>query len=176
MFLVDTEKGRIVEDEEIKDEICRGKPYGKWLRENKISLADIDVSPPTATGREYASLVQRQKTFGYTQEDLSFLMGPMANAGDEPRGSMGTDTPLAVLSDRPQLLFNYFKQHFAQVLQMGTVDHAGQRLAGGERGDHENGEFRHQVEWLFADPACGRPRVRHRRRSWRPDGRLRLDH
>jgi len=115
MFLVDTELGRIVEDEEIKDAVCKARPYGKWLRENKISLADIDASPPSATLREYASLVQRQKTFGYTQEDLSFLMAPMAQNGDEPRGSMGTDTPLAVLSDRPQLLFNYFKQHFAQV-------------------------------------------------------------
>ncbi|HYQ41108.1 MAG TPA: glutamate synthase large subunit [Polyangiaceae bacterium] len=115
MFLVDTELGRIVEDEEIKDAVCKARPYGKWLRENKISLADIDASPPSATRREYASLVQRQKTFGYTQEDLGFLMAPMAQNGDEPRGSMGTDTPLAVLSDRPQLLFNYFKQHFAQV-------------------------------------------------------------
>src|SRR6478736_6785138 len=115
MFLVDTELGRIVEDEEIKDAVCKARPYGKWLSENKISLADIDASPPSATRREYASLVQRQKTFGYTQEDLGFLMAPMAQNGDEPRGSMGTDTPLAVLSDRPQLLFNYFKQHFAQV-------------------------------------------------------------
>ena len=115
MFLVDTELGRIVEDDEIKEQVCKSKPYGKWLRENKISLAEIDVAPPTATNREYASLIQRQKTFGYTQEDISFLMAPMAEKGDEPRGSMGTDTPLAVLSDRPQLLFNYFKQHFAQV-------------------------------------------------------------
>jgi glutamate synthase (NADPH/NADH) large chain len=115
MFLVDTTQGRIVNDDEIKDQVCRSKPYGKWLRDNKVSLAEIDVSPPTATNREYASLIQRQKTFGYTQEDISFLMAPMAEKGDEPRGSMGTDTPLAVLSDRPQLLFNYFKQHFAQV-------------------------------------------------------------
>jgi glutamate synthase domain-containing protein 2/glutamate synthase domain-containing protein 3 len=115
MFLVDTEKGRIVEDEEIKDEICRKKAYGKWIRENKIALSDIEASPPTATAREHTTLLQRQKVFGYTQEDLKLLMGPMAAAGDEPRGSMGTDTPLAVLSDRPQLVFSYFKQHFAQV-------------------------------------------------------------
>jgi glutamate synthase (NADPH) large chain len=115
MFLVDTEKGRIVEDEEIKDEICRKKAYGKWLRENKIALADIEASPPTATAREHTTLLQRQKVFGYTQEDLRFLMAPMAEKGEEPRGSMGTDTPLAVLSDRPQLMFAYFKQHFAQV-------------------------------------------------------------
>jgi glutamate synthase (NADPH/NADH) large chain len=115
MFLVDTEKGRIVEDEEIKDEICKKKPYGRWIRENKISLSEIEVSPPTATRRETTTLLQRQKVFGYTQEDLSFLMAPMAEKGDEARGSMGTDTPLAVLSDEPQPLFNYFKQHFAQV-------------------------------------------------------------
>jgi glutamate synthase (NADPH) large chain len=115
MFLVDTEAGRIVEDEELKEEISRRKPYGRWLRENKIALSSIDESPPTATRRELASLVQRQKVFGYTEEDLRFLMAPMAERGEEAVGSMGTDTPLAVLSDQPQLLFNYFKQHFAQV-------------------------------------------------------------
>jgi glutamate synthase (NADPH/NADH) large chain len=115
MFLVDLEAGRIVEDEELKEEISRRKPYGRWLRENKIALSSIDESPPTATRRELASLVQRQKVFGYTEEDLRFLMAPMAEKGEEATGSMGTDTPLAVLSDQPQLLFNYFKQHFAQV-------------------------------------------------------------
>ncbi|HWA74748.1 MAG TPA: glutamate synthase large subunit [Polyangiaceae bacterium] len=115
MFLVDTEKGRIVEDEEIKDEICKRKPYAKWLRENKIALDEIEFSPPSATYRERASMLDRQKIFGYTQEDLRMLISPMASAGEEAVGSMGTDTPLAVLSDEPQLLFNYFKQHFAQV-------------------------------------------------------------
>jgi glutamate synthase (NADPH/NADH) large chain len=115
MFLVDTEAGRIVEDEELKDEIARRKPYGRWLRENKIALSEIDASPPTATRREHASLLQRQKAFGYTEEDLRLLMAPMAEKGEEATGSMGTDTPLAVLSDQPQLLFHYFKQHFAQV-------------------------------------------------------------
>ena len=115
MFLVDTERGRIVEDEEIKDSIARRKPYGRWLRESKIALSEIEVSPPTATRREQASLLERQKVFGYTQEDLRMLMAPMAEKGEEAVGSMGTDTPLAVLSDEPQLLFNYFKQHFAQV-------------------------------------------------------------
>jgi glutamate synthase domain-containing protein 2/glutamate synthase domain-containing protein 3 len=115
MFLVDTEAGRIVEDEELKDEIAHRKPYGRWLRENKIALSEIDISPPTATRREHASLLQRQKVFGYSEEDLRLLMAPMAEKGEEATGSMGTDTPLAVLSDQPQLLFNYFKQHFAQV-------------------------------------------------------------
>jgi glutamate synthase (NADPH/NADH) large chain len=115
MFLVDTERGRIVEDEELKDAIARRKPYGRWLRENKIALSEIEQSPPTATRREQATLVERQQTFGYTQEDLRMLMAPMAEKGEEAVGSMGTDTPLAVLSDEPQLIFNYFKQHFAQV-------------------------------------------------------------
>jgi glutamate synthase (NADPH) large chain len=115
MFLVDTEAGRIVEDEELKDGIAHRKPYGRWLRENKIALSEIEVSPPTATRREHASLLQRQKAFGYTEEDLRLLMAPMADKGEEATGSMGTDTPLAVLSDEPLPLFNYFKQHFAQV-------------------------------------------------------------
>jgi glutamate synthase (NADPH/NADH) large chain len=115
MFLVDTEAGRIVEDEELKDEVAHRKPYGRWLRENKIALHEIEMSPPTATRREQASLVHRQKMFGYTEEDLRILLAPMAEKGEEAVGSMGTDTPLAVLSDEPQLLFNYFKQHFAQV-------------------------------------------------------------
>ena len=114
MFLVDTEKRRIVEDEEIKDEICGQKPYGRWLRDNKIRISDIEASPKSAES-EQAGLLQRQKIFGYSQEDLRILMAPMARDGQEPIGSMGTDTPLAVLSDQPQLLFNYFKQHFAQV-------------------------------------------------------------
>jgi glutamate synthase (NADPH) large chain len=115
MFLVDTESGRIVEDEELKDEIAHRKPYGRWLRENKIALNEIEFSPPSATRREQASLLHRQKIFGYTEEDLRMLIAPMAEKGEEAVGSMGTDTPLAVLSDEPQLLFNYFKQHFAQV-------------------------------------------------------------
>ncbi|HEY6557176.1 MAG TPA: glutamate synthase large subunit [Polyangiaceae bacterium] len=118
MFLVDTEAGRIVEDDELKDELCRKKPYGKWLRENKISLHEIDLPPnsrPPPPISQQSTLLHWQKMFGYTQEDLRMLMAPMADKGEEAIGSMGTDTPLAVLSDRPQLLFNYFKQHFAQV-------------------------------------------------------------
>ncbi|MGC4091426.1 MAG: glutamate synthase large subunit [Polyangiaceae bacterium] len=115
MFLVDTEQGRIVEDEEIEDEICKRKAYGKSIRENKISLSEIEASPPSATYRERSSFLERQKAFGYTEEDVRLLMAPMGEKGEEATGSMGTDTPLAVLSDQPQLLFNYFKQHFAQV-------------------------------------------------------------
>src|SRR6185436_19030437 len=90
------------------------RAYGKWVRENKISLNDIEVPPGGQAFREEPRQ-KRQRIFGYTLEDLRLLMAPMAKAGEEPVGSMGTDTPLAVLSDRPQLLFNYFKQHFAQV-------------------------------------------------------------
>jgi glutamate synthase (ferredoxin) len=115
MFLVDTEAGRIVEDDEIKEQVASARPYGKWIRENTISVGELDdaEAPPESTNR--AALLGRQKLFGYTDEDLRILITPMAEKGEEVVGSMGADTPLAVLSDRPQLLFNYFKQHFAQV-------------------------------------------------------------
>ena len=115
MFLVDTEQGRIIEDDELKAQIAGSRPYGRWLEDNTISIGDIsdvDEIPPSCRGSE---LLQRQKIFGYTEEDRRLLMAPMASTGQEATGSMGTDTPLAVLSERPQLLFNYFKQHFAQV-------------------------------------------------------------
>ncbi|MEZ4228097.1 MAG: glutamate synthase large subunit [Polyangiaceae bacterium] len=114
MFMVDLEQGRIVEDEEIKQDICTRQPYGKWLRDNKINLRDIETVPSTRPTEQH-SLLERQQAFGYTQEDLRLLIAPMAKLGAEAVGSMGTDTPLAVLSDEPQPLFNYFKQHFAQV-------------------------------------------------------------
>ncbi len=114
MFLVDLEKGCLVEDEELKLKLSQKKPYGRWLRENKISFADLDdveSEPPS----ESLPLSNLQSVFGYTLEDLRLLIAPMAQKGQEADGSMGTDTPLAVLSDEPQLLYNYFKQHFAQV-------------------------------------------------------------
>jgi glutamate synthase (NADPH) large chain len=114
MFLVDLEEGRLVEDQELKLELSQAKPYGRWLRENKISFADlddVDAKPPV----ESLPLLSLQSLFGYTLEDLRLLIAPMAETGQEAVGSMGTDTPLAVLSDEPQLLYNYFKQHFAQV-------------------------------------------------------------
>ncbi len=114
MFLIDTEEGRLIEDDEIKQRICTQRPYGKWLRENKISLKDLEA-PPVVSTRDIKPLRQRQKVFGFTQEDLRVMIGPMAHGGDDPVGSMGTDTPLAVLSDRAPLLFDYFKQQFAQV-------------------------------------------------------------
>jgi glutamate synthase (NADPH) large chain len=113
MFLVDLIQGHIVEDEQLKSNLAARKPYGEWLKGNKTKLADL---PPAATLPEEAGpLKQRQKAFGYTLEDLRILLAPMATASGEATGSMGTDTPPAVLSDEPQLLYNYFKQHFAQV-------------------------------------------------------------
>ena len=113
IFLVDTSKGRIVDDEEIEQGSSAQHPYGEWLKAN---LIDIDDLPPArAEQPEHESVLQRQQAFGYTQEDLRILISPMALNGEEPVGSMGTDTSLAVLSQRPRLLFDYFKQLFAQV-------------------------------------------------------------
>ncbi len=117
MLLVDTEQGRIIEDEEIKESIAARKPYRQWLRENLVSLNDLPhpSSPPALDSYTRADLLSRQTTFGYTIEELRILLAPMAANAQEPVGSMGTDTPLAVLSDQNPLLFNYFKQVFAQV-------------------------------------------------------------
>lgn len=114
MFLVDMEQGRIISDEEIKEKVASEKPYRQWLDENLVRLKDVpmpkDVTPP-----HHDTVLPRQLAFGYTFEDLRMLMVPMAKDGNEAVGSMGTDTPLAVLSNKPHLLFNYFKQLFAQV-------------------------------------------------------------
>jgi glutamate synthase (ferredoxin) len=113
IFLVDTAKGRIVDDEEIKRELAAQHPYREWL---DAHLIDIDDLPPArAEQPEHETVFKRQQAFGYTQEDLRFLIAPMATNGEEPVGSMGTDTALAVLSDKPRLLYEYFKQLFAQV-------------------------------------------------------------
>jgi glutamate synthase (NADPH/NADH) large chain len=113
MFLVDTSKGRIVADEEIKAELAAEHPYGDWLGHQQIHFDDL---PPRFTlTPQHSSVVAHQRLFGYTTEDLKILLGPMAETGYEPIGSMGTDTPIAVLSDRPRLLYDYFHQLFAQV-------------------------------------------------------------
>ena len=114
MFLVDPERGGIVDDSTIKAELSGSKPYGQWLAENRVFLEDLS-EPTDSPGADNEPLLPRQQAFGYTQEDLSMLMEPMAIAGAEPTGSMGNDTPLAVLSDKTQALFSYFKQLFAQV-------------------------------------------------------------
>jgi len=114
MFLVDTHEGRIVVDNEIKGKIARQKPYRRWLEENRIELRGL--FQPSRNGQaSLEGLGERLRAFGYTREDLDMLIAPMARDGQEPVGSMGTDTPIAVLSNRPKLLFSYFKQLFAQV-------------------------------------------------------------
>ena len=114
MFLVDTEEGRIVADEEIKLRIATEKPYGQWLRDNLVTLQELPEAPSPAEP-DHETVLQRQQAFGYSREDVEQLVLPMGKDGVEPVGSMGNDTPLAVLSERPQLLYNYFKQLFAQV-------------------------------------------------------------
>ena len=113
IFLIDTSKGRIVDDDEIKSELAAAHPYQEWL---DAHLVDIDDMPAAqAEAPDHETVLNRQQAFGYTQEDLRVLLAPMAATGEEPVGSMGTDTSLAVLSNRPRLLFDYFKQLFAQV-------------------------------------------------------------
>ncbi len=113
MFLVNMEEGRIVEDEEIKTEICRRKPYREWIDTHLVNFDALPAAPAPAA-LPAAALMERQNLFGYTLEDLRIILAPMAK-GEEAIGSMGTDTPLAVLSERPQLLYQYFHQLFAQV-------------------------------------------------------------
>ena len=115
MLVVDTERNEVLRDEQVKDELAGRQPYKEWVEKGEIHLDELPAAEPDGNRPEAASLFERQLAFGYTIEDLRILMAPMALEGKEPTGSMGTDTPLAVLSERPQLLFNYFKQHFAQV-------------------------------------------------------------
>jgi glutamate synthase (ferredoxin) len=115
MFLVDTENGRIVGDDEIKEGMAARQPYRTWLDANLVQLSKLPAAQTPPPGYDADTLLTRQQVHGYTLEDLRMLMAPMAINGQEAVGSMGTDTPLAVLSDRPHLLFNYFKQLFAQV-------------------------------------------------------------
>jgi glutamate synthase (NADPH/NADH) large chain len=117
MLLIDLEKGRIIEDEEIKAELSGAEPYEEWLGAAQYKLKELELVEPEAPAVPDAglSLLDRQQAFGYTQEDISRFLEPMAIAGDDPIGSMGTDTPIAVLSRRSRLLYDYFKQNFAQV-------------------------------------------------------------
>ncbi|MBP2702278.1 glutamate synthase large subunit [Microbispora sp. RL4-1S] len=113
MFLVDTSRGKIIEDDEIKAELAAEHPYGDWLHAGLVRFEELperEHEHPT-----HEALVKRQQSFGYTEEELRIILAPMAKTGAEPIGSMGTDTPVAVLSDRPRLLFDYFSQLFAQV-------------------------------------------------------------
>ncbi len=114
MLLVDLEQGRIIDDEELKQQLATAQPYGEWVRKHLVPL-ELLPDGPRGYEPDHKTVLQRQRAFGYTSEDLSILMAPMARDGNEAVGSMGNDAALAVLSDKPQLLYNYFKQLFAQV-------------------------------------------------------------
>jgi glutamate synthase (NADPH/NADH) large chain len=114
MFLVDLEKGRIVDDKELKETLAGARPYAEWIDRIRVKLDEVE-SEKTAPLKSAVWLLDRQQAFGYTQEEVKFLMTPMALSGEEPIGSMGNDSPLAVLSDKNKTLYHYFKQLFAQV-------------------------------------------------------------
>ncbi|MEE1876520.1 glutamate synthase large subunit [Altererythrobacter litoralis] len=156
MLLIDFAQGRIIEDEELKAELASAQPYAKWLDKAQYTLADIDHIEPelSEVPQHETSLLQRQQAFGYTQEDISRFLEPMMVSGDDPVGSMGTDTPIAVLSNRSRLLYDYFKQNFAQVtnppidpireeLVMSLLSMIGPRpnLLGMEAGTHKRLEI-----------------------------------
>lgn len=113
MFLIDTVEGRIIEDDEIKTQLSAAEPYAEWVAENRIELEDLP--PREHVVHTASSVTRRQRTFGYTEEEVRILLTPMAQNGAEPLGAMGSDTPIAVLSQRPRLIFDYFTQAFAQV-------------------------------------------------------------
>ncbi|MEO7247556.1 MAG: glutamate synthase large subunit, partial [Novosphingobium sp.] len=152
MLLIDFAEGRIIEDEELKAQLAAEHPYEAWLESAQYKLKDLDLIEPELAqlAVETTSLLDRQQAFGYTQEDLSKFLEPMAQNADEPLGSMGTDTPIAVLSNRSRLLYDYFKQNFAQVtnppidpireeLVMSLVSMIGPRpnLLGHDAGSHK---------------------------------------
>ncbi len=115
MFLIDLEQGRMIDDEELKANLANSKPYKQWIENLRIKLDDVQGAAAVAAPESAVTLLDRQQAFGYTQEDIKFLLAPMAQAGEEAIGSMGNDSPLAVLSDKNKPLYNYFKQLFAQV-------------------------------------------------------------
>jgi glutamate synthase (NADPH/NADH) large chain len=139
MFVVDLEKGRIVSDDELKKEICTRQPYGKWVKENKVRLSDLPEPGGSFHKYDPVTFLKRQISFGYTSEDLRVILMQMCDTGKEALGSMGNDTPLAVLSNQAQHLSSYFKQLFAQVtnppidpirerLVMSLASHVGSSL------------------------------------------------
>ena len=121
MLLIDLDEGRIIEDSELKSDLAKAEPYAEWLEQAQFNLDDLDVIDPEFAelpqdeNQETPTLLEAQQTFGYTQEDVSKFLEPMALKGDDPIGSMGTDTPIAVLSNKSRLIYDYFKQNFAQV-------------------------------------------------------------
>ncbi len=159
MLLIDLEEGRIVEDEEIKRSLAEAEPYEEWLHNTQFKLEDLAAAPDeNGAPGDPDRLLDRQQAFGYTEEDLRFFLEPMAVAGDDPLGSMGHDTPIAVLSKKPKLLYEYFKQNFAQVtnppidpireeLVMSLVSMIGPRpnLLGHDAGAHKRLEVSQPV-------------------------------
>ncbi|MDH4384685.1 MAG: glutamate synthase large subunit [Caulobacter sp.] len=152
MLLIDMEQGRIIEDEEIKASLAEAEPYAEWLARTQFKLEDLPEAPPAEAllGADPQQLLDRQQAFGYSQEDLHFFLEPMAQTADDPIGSMGADVPIAVLSRRNKLLYDYFKQNFAQVtnppidpireeLVMSLVSMIGPRpnLLGRQAGTHK---------------------------------------
>ena len=161
MLLIDLEQGRIVEDDELKRTLAEAEPYEEWLKQTQYKLEDLAAlpdAPAPSPPNDPGVLLDRQQAFGYTQEDLNFFLEPMAREPDDPIGSMGTDTPIAVLSRKPKLLYNYFKQNFAQVtnppidpireeLVMSLVSMIGPRpnLLGRQAGTHKRLEVSQPV-------------------------------
>ncbi|MDT9599955.1 glutamate synthase large subunit [Sphingosinicella rhizophila] len=115
MLLIDLDEGRIVEDEEIKAKLAEAEPYGEWLRDTQFKLEELPPAAATNDPADAGTLRKLQQAFGYTEEDLKLFLAPMGQHGEDPIGSMGNDTPIALLSKRPKLLYDYFKQNFAQV-------------------------------------------------------------
>ncbi|MBV9930088.1 MAG: glutamate synthase large subunit [Alphaproteobacteria bacterium] len=158
MLLIDLEEGRIVEDEEVKATLAAAEPYAEWLRQTQFNLADLPAAAAPAVASDPGRLRALRQAFGYTDEDLKLFLAPMAETAEDPVGSMGTDTPLAILSDRPRLLYDYFKQGFAQVtnppidpiresLVMSLVSMIGPRpnLLGRQAGTHKRLEVAQPV-------------------------------
>jgi glutamate synthase (NADPH/NADH) large chain len=160
MLLIDMEQGRIIEDDEIKRGLSAAEPYADWLAQTQVKLEELPDPPlwEPARGPAHDALLDRQQAFGFTQEDTSFFLEPMGRTGEDPIGSMGTDTPIAVLSRRPKLLYDYFQQNFAQVtnppidpireeLVMSLVSMIGPRpnLFGRQAGTHKRLEVAQPV-------------------------------
>src|ERR1700722_12700825 len=161
MLLIDLEQGRIVEDDEIKSTLAAAEPYDEWLKQTQYKLEELPdaiASSEPSLPNDPAALLDRQQAFGYTQEDMQFFLEPMSQSGEDPIGSMGADTPLAALSRRPRLLYDYFKQRFAQVtnppidpireeLVMSLVSMIGPRpnLLGHQAGAHKRLEVSQPV-------------------------------
>ena len=161
MLLIDLEQGRIIDDEEVKRKLANEHPYAEWLKATQFKLEELNDAEESGLlprTNDPETLLRCQQLFGYTQEDIQFFLEPMASEADDPVGSMGTDTPIAVLSDKPKLLYNYFKQNFAQVtnppidpireeLVMSLVSMIGPRpnLLGHHAGTHYRLEVSHPI-------------------------------